>query len=72
MPYRDSVSNFAQAYLEAIQDKETRLLALQINRPKNIMGAAGGFSQRGHWGRHCLNAVMIPDRKRARYFAGDA
>ena len=27
MPYRDSVSNFAQAYLEAIHDKETTLLA---------------------------------------------
>jgi hypothetical protein len=30
MPYRDSVSNFAQAYLEAIQDKETTLSVLRI------------------------------------------
>jgi hypothetical protein len=40
---RDSVSNFAQAYSEAIQDKEKILSILRINP-----GATrGGLSQRG-------------------------
>jgi hypothetical protein len=49
MPYRDSVSDFAQAYLEAIQDKETTLSALQINPSKKYSGRSGRrFFATGH------------------------
>src|SRR5438045_2418064 len=55
---RDSVSNFAQAYSEAIQDKEKILSILRINP-----GATrGGLSQRGHrlpaWVRRHLEAEL--------------
>src|SRR6266436_6300297 len=55
---RDSVSNFGQAYSEAIQDKETILSILRINP-----GATrGGLSQRGHrlpaWVRRHLEAEL--------------
>src|SRR6266478_8036461 len=55
---RDSVSNFTQAYSEAIQDKETILSILRINP-----GATrGGLSQRGHrlpaWVRRHLEAEL--------------
>jgi hypothetical protein len=54
----DSVSNFAQAYSEAIQDKEKTLSILRINP-----GATrGGLSQRGHrlpaWVRRHLEAEL--------------
>ena len=55
---RDSVSNFGQAYLEAIQDKEKILSILRINP-----GATrGGLSQRRHrlpaWVRRHLEAEL--------------
>src|SRR5206468_13101874 len=55
---RDSVSNFGQAYSEAIQDKETILSRLRINP-----GATpGGLSQRRHrlpaWVRRHLEAEV--------------
>src|SRR5947208_11409272 len=55
---RDSVSNFGQAYSEAIQGKETILSILRINP-----GATrGGLSQRGHrlpaWVRRHLEAEL--------------
>ena len=55
---RHSVSNFAQAYSEAIQDKEKILSILRINP-----GATrGGLSQRGHrlpaWVRRHLEAEL--------------
>jgi hypothetical protein len=57
-PDRDSVSNFGQAYSEAIQDKEKILSILRIN-----LGATrGGLSQRGHrlpaWVRRHLEAEL--------------
>src|SRR5437867_7748447 len=55
---RDSVSDFGQAYSEAIQDKETILSILRINP-----GATrGGLSQRGYrlpaWVRRHLEAEL--------------
>ena len=55
---RDSVSNFGQAYSEAIQGKETILSILRINP-----GATrGSLSQRGHrlpaWVRRHLEAEL--------------
>src|SRR5437016_6853153 len=55
---RDSVSNFGQAYSEAIQDKEKILSILRIN-PGAIRR---GLSQRGHrlpaWVRRHLEAEL--------------
>jgi hypothetical protein len=51
MPYCDSVSNFAQPYLEAIQDKEATLSALQINpsaRPRSRLFALRGRKEACH------------------------
>jgi hypothetical protein len=63
---RDSVSNFGQAYSEAIQDKEEILSILRINP-----GATrGGLSQRGHrlpaWVRRHLQAQLQGTTKQFR------
>ena len=71
---RDSVSNFAQAYSEAIRDKETTLSALGINPSKKYCERSwSGLSHRGHrlpaWVHRYIEAGATRHDKRIRQIA---